>query len=220
VPTPLLLSNDQEFIEIKNIGNQAVNLSGIYFKGLGLTYQFPANGILAANSSLYLASKATTFFSRYGFNPYGEFYRNLSNSNQNLVLSDAFGNIIDSVFYYDSAPWPTNPDGGGSYLQLINTSLDNNVGSSWIASTTLTNTEYETESQIVIYPNPTTDFVTIMSKNNSSKIEIYDIGGRLIETFAGASEKNKIDLREFTIGIYLLKIEVNGVILTRKIIKK
>lgn len=220
VPTPLLLSNDQEFIEIKNTGNQSVNLSGIYFRGLGLTYQFPANGTIAANSSLYLASKATAFFSRYGLNPYGEFYRNLSNSNQNLVLSDAFGNIIDSVFYYDSAPWPTNPDGGGSFLQLISTSLDNNLGTSWIASTTLANPETVSENQITIFPNPTTDFVTIISKSTLTKIEIYDIGGRMIQSIAGESETSKVDFRQFTTGIYLLKTEVNGVYITQKIIKK
>lgn len=66
---------------------------------------------------------------------FGQFFRNLSNKSQKIVLADADGNIIDSVEYFDSAPWPTSPDGGGTYLKLISTSLDNNLASSWEAST-------------------------------------------------------------------------------------
>jgi len=219
VVTTSFTSNDQEFIEIKNCGNQAVNLSGIYFGGLGLSYQFPANSNLAANSSLYLASKATTFLSKYGFNAFGEFYRNLSNSNQNLILLDAFGNTIDTVFYYDSAPWPTNADGGGSYLQLIDTALDNNLASSWVASNTLNRIENEIESQIAIYPNPTSDFITITSKMEISKIEIFDMEGRFIQTVISKYGVNEVDFSRFSIGIYMLKIEINGISITRKIIK-
>lgn len=219
VLTTSFTSNDQEFIEIKNCGSQVVNLSGIYFSGLGLSYQFPANSTIAANSSLYLASKATTFFSRYGLNAFGEFYRNLSNSNQNLILSDAFGNTIDTVFYYDTAPWPTSPDGGGSYLQLIDTALDNNLASSWVASNTLNLIENESDSQIVIYPNPTSDLITITSKMEMSKIEIFDLEGRFIKTFTTKYGVNEIDFSRLSDGIYMLRIEINGISIIRKVIK-
>ena len=185
-----------------------------------MTYQFPANGTLAANTSLYPASKSSAFIARYGFNPYGEFYRNLSNSNQNLLLTDGFGNTIDQVNYYDSLPWPTSADGGGSYLQLISTDLDNNIASSWVASNALSLTEQEIESQIDIYPNPTKDFITINSKNPVSKIEIFDMEGRLIQTITTKYEINQLDFSRFSIGIYMLKIEINGISVTRKIIKK
>ena len=219
VLTTSFTSNDQEFIEIKNCGSQVVNLSGIYFAGLGLSYQFPANSTIAANSSLYLASKATTFFSRYGLNAFGEFYRNLSNSNQNLILSDAFGNTIDTVFYYDTAPWPTSPDGGGSYLQLIDTALDNNLASSWVASNTLNLIENESDSQIAIYPNPTSDLITITSKMEISKIEIFDLEGRFIQNITSKYEVNEIDFSRLSNGIYMLRIEINGISIIRKVIK-
>lgn len=124
-------SNDQEFIQITNNGNTTVNLSGIYLSQLGISYQFPYNSTIAAGSSIYLASNSSAFQSRYGSTPFGQFSRNLSNSSQKLVLADAFGNVIDSVEYFDTAPWPTTPDGGGSYLQLMNLNLDNNLGTSW-----------------------------------------------------------------------------------------
>jgi spore coat protein CotH len=220
VLTTSFTSNEQEFIEIKNCGSQVVNLSGIYFGGLGLSYQFPANSTLAANTSLYLASKATTFLSRYGFNAFGEFYRNLSNSNQNLKLSDAFGNAIDTVFYYDSLPWPTSPDGGGSYLQLIDTALDNNLSSSWIASNALALTENDSESQLVIYPNPTSDFISISSDNQLSKIEVLDLEGRIILSIEKVDKVISVDLSQCSNGIYFLKIIENNKSISRKIIKK
>lgn len=220
VLTTSFTSNDQEFIEIKNCGSQVVNLSGIYFAGLGLSYQFPSNSTVAANSSLYLASKATTFFSRYGLNAFGEFYRNLSNSNQNLILSDAFGNTIDTVFYYDTAPWPTSPDGGGSYLQLIDTALDNNLASSWVASNSLNLIENESDSQIAIYPNPTSDLITITSDNQFSKIEVVDLEGRIILSIEKFTNVISVDLGQCSNGIYFLKIIENNKSISRKIIKK
>jgi hypothetical protein len=35
---------------------------------------------------------------------FGQFFRNLSNKSQKIVLADADGDIIDSVEYFDSAP--------------------------------------------------------------------------------------------------------------------
>lgn len=132
VTTPVAFtSNDQEFIQITNNGTTTVNLSGIYLSQLGISYQFPFNSTIAAGSSIYLASNSSAFQSRYGVTAFGQFSRNLSNSSQKLVLADAFGNVIDSVEYFDVAPWPTGADGGGSYLQLLNLNLDNNLGTSW-----------------------------------------------------------------------------------------
>jgi hypothetical protein len=64
--------------------------------------------------------------------PFGQFTRNLSNKSQKIVLADAYGNTIDSVEYFDADPWPTSAD-GGTYLDLVNTALDNNIASSWVA---------------------------------------------------------------------------------------
>jgi hypothetical protein len=39
--------NDPEFIEILNTGSEALDLTGVYFRGTGLVFQFPANTTLA-----------------------------------------------------------------------------------------------------------------------------------------------------------------------------
>ncbi|MBE9464510.1 CotH kinase family protein [Dyadobacter subterraneus] len=127
-------SNDLEFIEIKNKSNSSVDLTGIYFSGLGLSYQFPANTSLAAGGILVLASNSAKFNTVYAKSAFGQYTRNLSNKSQKLVLSDAFGNTIDVVEYFDSAPWPTSADGGGKSLELKEPNLDNSLASNWQAS--------------------------------------------------------------------------------------
>ncbi|MCX8489617.1 MAG: CotH kinase family protein, partial [Cyclobacteriaceae bacterium] len=130
-------SNDQEFIELTNAGTTTINLSGIYFKALGISYQFPYNSTVSAGQKIYLASNVSVFTAKNGFPPFGQFSRNLSNTSQKLELADAFGNTIDMVEYSDSSPWPTSPDGTGTFLELINLSFDHRLASNWKASSNI-----------------------------------------------------------------------------------
>ncbi|MGK4566934.1 lamin tail domain-containing protein [Flavobacterium sp. 3HN19-14] len=176
-------SNDQEFIAIKNTGNTTVNLTGVYFLGTGFVYQFPANQMLPANTTTYLASKSTVFLNRYGFAANGEFTRNMSNKDQDMILADGFGNVIDHVHYYDSTPWP-NADGNGSYLQLTDTALDNNLASSWVAMDNNTlgtgDFDFTADDTLQIAPNPATDLLQVKAAKTISQIEISDVNGRII----------------------------------------
>lgn len=124
-----------EFIEIKNVGTTTADLTGVFFSTLGISYQFPAGTTLAAGGLIVVASDLAGYASKYPTAPapVGAFSRKLPNSNHKLVLSDAFGNFIDEVHYFDAAPWPTTPDGGGQSLELTSTSLDNNIAASWFA---------------------------------------------------------------------------------------
>ena len=90
-------SNDLEFIKIKNTGMTTVNLTGVYFKELGLTYSFPVNSIILSGQSIYLASNSVAFKAKYGITAFGQFTRNLSNSSQKLILVDGFGKDRKSV---------------------------------------------------------------------------------------------------------------------------
>lgn len=127
-------SNDLEFIELKNNSSATIDLTGIYFSGLGLSYQFPPNSSLTADGILVLASNSAKFNTVYGKTAFGQYTRNLSNKSQKLVLSDAFGNTIDVVEYLDNTPWPSSADGGGKSLELKNPALDNSIASNWQAS--------------------------------------------------------------------------------------
>jgi hypothetical protein len=122
--------DDLEFLEITNNSDKTIDLTGIYFGGTGFVYQFPVNSKISPHSSVILASNASCFQKEYGFAPFGQFTRHLSNKSENLLLSDAFGNVIDNVTYSDSTPWP-DADGNGYYLMLTDINLDNSIAGNW-----------------------------------------------------------------------------------------
>lgn len=216
-------SDNLEFVEIKNTGTSTVSLTGFYFKELGITYQFPANSSVLAGGSIFLASNSTAFQTKYGIPAFGQFTRNLSNSSQKIVLADGFGNTIDSVEYLDASPWPIEPDGAGSYLQLISTSLDNNLASNWIASTNnnLSTVASTLDSSIIsIYPNPVTHFLNIHANETMSGIKIFDVSGKLIYDLKQKSDTINTDWSKYSNGIYFVTIYDDYGFTTKKVIKQ
>jgi hypothetical protein len=212
--------DDLEFIEIRNNSDVAVNLAGIYFRGTGLTYVFPSGATLGAHLCAIIASNNTAFQTNWGFVPFGQFTRHLSNSSESLVLLDAFGNVIDEVLYYDTAPWP-NADGNGFYLKLSDINLDNSLASSWIASNDIISSVKvpAADIDISIYPNPVSDILYIKSSAEIMSLSIYDLHGRLIMTLNGGNDICEVDLRHLIKGTYIVKVVTTDRSLTEKIIK-
>ncbi len=212
--------DDLEFIEIRNNSDATVNLTGIYFRGTGITYCFPAGTALGPHSCVIIASNKTAFQASWSFAPYGQFTRHLSNSSENLVLLDAFGNVIDDVFYSDTAPWP-NADGNGYYLKLADINLDNRLASSWIAANDIISSVEEPAADISIslYPNPVSDILKIKSGPEILSLSIYDIHGRLIMTLDGGNDICEVDLRHLMNGTYIVKVVTADGSLTEKILK-
>ena len=72
-----------------------------------------------------------------------------------------------------------------------------------------------------IYPNPTSDYITLKAQNTIDKIQIFDFLGRKI------IEQNNINALEKTVnvsglkdGSYVMKVEIEGNFTTQKFIKK
>lgn len=215
------VSDDLEFIEIINNGEESVDMTGVYFSGTGLVFQFPANYILTPLSSVILASSVSTFENKYGVAPFGQFTRNLSNNSQTIVLADAFGNIIDSVCYYDNASWP-DADGNGYYLKLTDPVLDNTLASSWIASNDIVFSVNDlfADNNIQVYPNPVNDILHIESLSEIITISLYDFQGRLLSSENVNREFFESDMRGLPGGIYIIKMVTAGKTYTGKIIKQ
>jgi hypothetical protein len=215
-------SNDLEFIDITNTGTVTVDLTGIYFAGTGLVYQFPSNSTLLPGSSVFLAGNTTTFQAKYGFSPFGKYTRDLSNNNQNIVLADGWGNVIDNVHYYDSLPWP-DADGNGYYLKLTDPALDNSLAESWTASNEDDIIMQDTlpgEEFIKIYPNPVDDFLKISAGQAIGQFTIYDMLGRLLVSENISSETYELNVSHFPKGAYVVRIVSAGKRYTKGIIKR
>ena len=217
-------SKDLEFIEIQNIGTTTVNLTGVYLSKLGVSYQFEENATILPAQAIQLVGNTAVFFDKYGLQAYGRFDRDLSNSSQNLVLADAFGNIIDQVEYTDSAPWPESADGDGFYLELINVNSDNALASNWKASSdaVLNTTVFNSNAiDFAVYPNPTKEKLTITSKQILEEIIIFNPLGQQIKTFQVNFKTGEIDISALQKGMYFLSLKgINGVQFSTKIFKE
>src|SRR6478609_5420424 len=79
------------------------------------------------------------FYAAYPSTPAGIVFQwpggSLNNSGEHVTIRDSSNNIIQD-FDFDDDPltnWPTQPDGGGVSLEVINTTGDYNSGLNWRA---------------------------------------------------------------------------------------
>ena len=204
------ISDDLEFIELSNSGTSSVDLSGFYFRELALTYTFPANSRLPAGEKLFLASNAAIFQKFYGFPAFGQFTRTLSNKTHKLILADAFGNTIDEVNYSDSAPWPSEADGKGPYLQLVNLNTDNSLAANWMVSSQIITSSKTLPDQgsFSVFPNPAHDEITIRCEGKKIiALEINDLLGRkVLNKYTPKSSCESVDLSGLSNNLYILHI--------------
>jgi hypothetical protein len=204
-------SQDLEFIEIQNTGTTTVNLTGVYLSKLGVSYQFQENATIAPAQAIQLAGNTDVFLAKFGVDAYDKFERNLSNSSQNLVLVDAFGNLIDQVEYSDKAPWPEAADGDGFYLELINVNSDNALASNWKASSdeVLSINRFD-NSEVVfsVYPNPAEEKLMIRAEKIIQEISIFNLLGQQIKTFQVNFKSGGINISELKKGMYILNIKL------------
>jgi hypothetical protein len=213
-------SGDQEFLEIKNTGNKIIDLTGVYFSGTGFIYQFPPSAMILPNSTKILAGKADVFSAKYGVSPSGQFTRNLSDKGEKLVLADGFGNVIDSLTYSYSSPWP-DANGNGSYLELIDPLSDNSNPANWIASSnSLVSTgDVEYIPEIKLYPTPVKDNLIIESSDRISVLQLFDIQGRLLRRINVDSNTITLDMSSYSPGLYLIELFTSEGNVVRKIMK-
>jgi hypothetical protein len=213
--------NRLEFIEITNNGDADVDLTGVYFRELGITYQFPNNSHIAGNEALLLCSDSLMFMEYYNVVPFGQYTRKLSNKSENLVLADAWGNIIDEVHYYDSDPWPTQADGNGPYLQLKDLNSDNSLAENWTIGDDLTGIQNLANRQnLVLFPNPTSGMIHI-ELPNTIRCQVIDLTGNILSETSVSSPGFDIDLSRLSSGMYLLKVLTeDGKTMYRKVVKQ
>jgi len=122
-----------EFVELYNPDATDVDLSGWQLTG-AIEYTFPAGSILPANGYVVVGEDPGTINSEFGVSAFGPYSGRLNSEGERLDLVDATLSLVDEVDYGIGFPWPTLAVGEGSSMELINSSLDNDLGSSWRSS--------------------------------------------------------------------------------------
>ncbi|MFA5573868.1 MAG: T9SS type A sorting domain-containing protein [Brumimicrobium sp.] len=89
-----------------------------------------------------------------------------------------------------------------------------------INATTLGFDEYEA-FKVNIYPNPSREFINVSSKLTIDELSIYGVDGRLYKKISNQNMTNlKIDIRNLSIGMYIVKMRSGESIKTLKLIKE
>jgi hypothetical protein len=149
---PISEDDDDEYIEIYNRSGSAVNLSRWKLQG-GVSFTFPSNTVLAANSYLVIAESLTNLWVKYpqlnATNVLGNYSGALANGGERIELAkpddlittngpvtvtNIFYITVDEVNYVDGGRWGRWSDGGGSSLELIDPDADNRLAPNWADS--------------------------------------------------------------------------------------
>ncbi|MDP2037061.1 MAG: CotH kinase family protein, partial [Ignavibacteria bacterium] len=102
-------NSEYEFLELKNIGIEPLNLSSSKFVE-GIDYTFPIGTTLEPNNFIVLASNRQEFNVRYNAVPFDDFGGQLDNSGEKIVFVSAANDTVFSIKYDDTPPWSASAD--------------------------------------------------------------------------------------------------------------
>lgn len=238
-------NNDSEFefIELKNIGAEPLNLTGVYFSR-GIQYAFPANTTLDAGEFFVLASNSQAFGQRYGFNPFGEYEGQLDNSGERLALNSSLADTLIVLRYNDNYPWPASPDGAGFSLvtKEINPYKNPADAANWAASSKVHGTPGYDDIHVSVettgekaplsytlfqnYPNPFNPETTFRFQNNQPgkvSLKIFNILGQLVATLTNQYYPSGVhtvhwNANDMAAGLYFCHMEGKDFVAMKKIL--
>lgn len=128
-----------------------------------------------------------------------------------------------------------NSISGNGDAQIIISADTNNTGANRSANVVVNGTGVDSKTIIItqtlvlsaaeaktfvttLYPNPTSDVLNIETKQTISKIEIFDLSGKLLKSESGKDKK--ITVSQLAKGMYLIKLYTENGVVTSKFIKR
>lgn len=111
-----------EYLELANIGDEAVHLSGVRFTR-GIDFVFPEL-VLSPQERLVLVRDEQAFTEKYGADLFvgGQYLGRLNNGGERIAFQDAVGTIIQDFRLRDG--WHDSTDGQGHSLVIVDVHAD------------------------------------------------------------------------------------------------
>lgn len=80
--------------------------------------------------------------------------------------------------------------------------------------------DFEIKNKVVIYPNPSSEIISVHSPNNIKSITVYSIDGRSIQTFINpiTGTDFAIKVQNLPVGLYTLKVNTDNGTFSKKVI--
>ena len=134
------LDEEMEFLELQNVGDVTLDLSGAYFDGID--FRFAEGTEVAPGGYVVLVRDLKKFRRRYGDVPVqGVYGGKLSDKGETVTLYTRTGAIWLQMTYNNGRDWPLSADGAGDSLERVGSLLgaanDPDAPYSWRASATL-----------------------------------------------------------------------------------
>ncbi|MCA9212919.1 MAG: lamin tail domain-containing protein, partial [Planctomycetales bacterium] len=138
--------DEEEWIELYNKGQSAVDLSGWSLND-AIDYDFPDGTMIGAGEYLVVAKDSGYLSQKYpDIRIIGDYGGQLSDHDDRIMLMDPNDNPADEVHYYEGGQWPAYADGGGVSLELTDPNADNSKGTVWAASDDSSESEWTSHS--------------------------------------------------------------------------
>lgn len=235
--TDTVSGKSYEFIEFKNTGKAALNLSGVVIDS-AIYYMFPENTILSPDEYYVVATKPKYFYERYGMTPSGNCEKFFSNSGEFVWIADRNNEGLLSFTYFDEFPWPESADGDGySLTSVLNYPIENPDNfQNWRSSEIMHGSPFSNDSVIIsteivyedilqngfkVFPNPTSGYLYIVSDHNNTvgTITLMGINGEVIyQSVLETNNQMNLDDLDISNGVYILHIRTRKGIHTVKIV--
>ena len=190
-------------INFENTGTAAAE--NIVVKDVIDTTKYDISTLQVINSSAPVSTKITANVAEFilqninlGANQHGNVVFKIKTKNT-LVEGNSVSNRADIFFDYN---FP--------------------IDTGYITTTfqALSNPNFDLDNSISVYPNPTSNVITIKANETLKAVQLFDVQGRVLVT--KIEEKNQInfDVSHFSNGVYFLKVTTEKGSKTERIVKE
>jgi hypothetical protein len=137
-PAPRTDGNNTEFLELYNSCPFFQDISGYQVTCADMSYRFAPNTLIPGGAFFVLAASPQGLANVYGLtsNVFGPYNGSLKHS-ETLELLDEQSNVLLTVPYNDTYPWPVAADGAGHSIVLANPTYGEGDPRAWDISDTM-----------------------------------------------------------------------------------
>jgi hypothetical protein len=122
-------------------------------------------------------------------------------------VNDTLGFLVSkNLITYEWRVWKTTNGGGANLAPVLTNQFYAGMD------------ELKGENNVEIYPNPTSDKITIQSESTLNKIELYSVLGDKIQEYLALDKDMEIDMSNYQSGVYFVRVYTENGFSEKKVV--